>query len=319
NLSNPTGGSNFQTFRDAAYALNTRGVSGPVTFNVTPGIYGVGNKCIINNVAGTSSTNRIVFQSSGAGEVLLSDTGTASVNDFIIMLSGADWVTFDGINMRDVSTVAVGQLNRGYYLNAYRGIDGPRNNTIKNCKITLGGALTPPGASIGVLGTGFIGGTSTVNVPSYPSGSADSTKLQNIRVNKSDRGIGFFVPINSLAPLANHVLSFHNDVEISNCVLGDSIALGSATSPNVIGFIPQGCRNLNMFGNRVDSLRNMLVSSTGGITAIALQISSGKVHSNSIKHMFSSNTTSAVPVLTGIQGGPSLGDTLFIYNNLVTG
>ncbi|HLT24244.1 MAG TPA: hypothetical protein VK004_03895, partial [Ignavibacteria bacterium] len=27
NLSNPTGGSNFQTFRDAAYALNTRGVN----------------------------------------------------------------------------------------------------------------------------------------------------------------------------------------------------------------------------------------------------------------------------------------------------
>lgn len=310
NPSNPPSATNWQTFRAAADSLNRRGINGNITINVSPGIYGVGNRFYLDDVSGTSSTNRITFQKSGAGQVLLADTGTASVNDYAILIDGTDWVTFDGIDIRDVSTVANGQLHRGYYLSAYRSLDGPKNVVIKNAHIVLGGALAPPGASIGVVGTGMNGGTT---FPAIQSSSCDSIKIQNVRVNKSDRGIGFFIPL--FTPTS--AFAWHRDIEISGCVLGDSISIGSRTAPNAIGIIPQGTKDLRVFNNRIDSLGNYLVSSTGAVTGIACQLSTGSVYNNIIRNVTSSNLTSAVPVLTGIQAGPNSGDNLYVYNNLI--
>lgn len=310
NPSNPPSSTNWQTFRAAADSLNRRGINGNITIDVSPGIYGVGNRFYLKDINGTSSTSRITFQKSGAGQVLLADTGTSSVNDYAILIDGADWVTFDGIDIRDVSTVANGQLHRGYYMSAYRSLDGPKNITIKNSHIVLGGALNPPGASIGVLGTGMNGGAT---FPAIQSSSCDSIKVQNVRVNKSDRGIGFFIPLFS----PTSAFAWHRDIEISGCVLGDSISIGSRTAPNVIGIIPQGTKDLKVFNNRIDSLGNYLTTSTGAVTGIACQLSTGSVYNNVIRNVTSSNPTSAVPVITGIQAGPNSGDDLYIYNNLI--
>lgn len=310
NASNPPSSTNWQTFRAAADSLNRRGINGNITINVSPGIYGVGNRFYLKDISGTSPTNRITFQKSGAGQVLLADTGTASVNDYAILIDGADWVTFDGIDIRDVSTVANGQLHRGYYMSAYRSLDGPKNIVIKNTHVVLGGALNPPGASIGVLGTGMNGGAT---FPAIQSSSCDSIKIQNVRVNKSDRGVGFFIPLFS----PTSAFAWHRDIEISGCLLGDSISIGSRTSPNAIGIIPQGTKDLRVFNNRIDSLGNYLTTSTGAVTGIACQLSTGRVYSNVIRNVTSSNPTSSVPVITGIQAGPNNGDDLYVYNNLI--
>ena len=312
NSSNPPSGTNFQTFRAFADSISKRGVSGPVTVNVAPGIYGPGNRCIFFPIAGTSSTNRITIQKSGAGEVVLADTGTTSVNDFMILINGADWMTFDGIDIRDGSLSLNGQLNRGYFLNAWRGFDGSRNITIKNCHIVLGGVLNPPGASIGIVATGIMGSSSS---QAEQTGSCDSLTVQNVRINKSDRGIGTFVPVRTVP--SQHVTAWHRKVEISNCILGDSISIGSRTAPNVIGIIPQGTKDLNLFNNRIDSLGNYLTTSTGSVTGLACQFSTGRVYNNVLRNMTSAHPTSATPILTGIQAGPNNGEDLYVYNNLL--
>ena len=241
---------------------------------------------------------------------MLADTGTASVNDYAILIDGTDWVTFDGIDIRDVSTVANGQLHRGYYMSAYRSLDGPNNVVIKNSHIVLGGALNPPGASIGVVGTGMNGGATW---PTIPSSTCDSVKIQNVRVNKSDRGFGFFGAfMTGTIPTA-----WHTDIEISGCLLGDSISIGSRTSPNPIGIIPQACKELSVFNNRIDSLGNYLTTSTVAVTGIACQISSGRVFNNTVRNLFSAHPTVITPVVTGIQSGPNSGEQAFIYNNLI--
>jgi hypothetical protein len=310
NPSNPPSATNWQTFRAAADSLNRRGITGNLTINVSPGIYGVGNRFYLDDISGTSSSNRITFQKSGAGQVLLADTGTASANDYAILIAGADWVTFDGIDIRDVSTVANGQLHRGYYLSSYRGLDGPNNIVIKNSHIVLGGALNPPGASIGVVGTGMNGGAT---FPTIPSSTCDSVKIQNVRVNKSDRGFGFFGAFMT----GTIATAWHTDIEISNCLLGDSISIGSRTAPNPIGIIPQGCKELSVFNNRIDSLGNYLTTSTAAVTGIACQISSGRVFNNTLRNLFSAHPTVITPVVTGIQSGPNSGEQAFIYNNLI--
>jgi hypothetical protein len=310
NFANPTGGSNFQTFRDAADALNLRGISGPVTFNVAPGIYGNNNRFYLNPISGSSPTNRITFQKSGAGQVLIADTGTVSTQDNAIMVSGADYITFDGIDIRDVSTLSTGQIHRGYYLNAFRGQDGPKNIIIKNAHVVLGGVLAPPAGAFGVLGTGIIGGATW---PGIQTGSCDSIKIQNIRVNKTDRGIGFFIPLMTGGLAA----AFHRDVEISNCILGDSIAIGSRTSPNPIGLIPQGVKDANVFNNRIDSLINPITTNTVSVTGIACQLTSGRIYNNVVRNLVSANLTSVTPILTAIQAGPNAGENLYIYNNLI--
>src|SRR5690606_37766833 len=139
----------------------------------------VGNRFVLTPVTGSSSTNKITFQNSG-GPVTIADTGTASTSDYLIMLGGCDWVTFDGINVYCAGTVAGGLIDRGYYLNAYRGMDGARNNIIKNGTITLGGNGNAPAFSAGILGTGLIGG---VGIRPETGGTLDSNKIQSMKIN----------------------------------------------------------------------------------------------------------------------------------------
>src|SRR3972149_9573542 len=58
---------NFTTLQDAADALKSRGVSGPVTFNIRPGIYmrdgGLSSVMVLDSIiAGISPINRMTFQ-----------------------------------------------------------------------------------------------------------------------------------------------------------------------------------------------------------------------------------------------------------------
>jgi hypothetical protein len=65
----------FSSFTLAANALNTKGVGGPVIFNVRPGTYS--EQIILNTVSGSSCINTITFQSENndSASVVLNGTG----------------------------------------------------------------------------------------------------------------------------------------------------------------------------------------------------------------------------------------------------
>jgi hypothetical protein len=130
----------YATIAAAITALNSSGVgSGGVTFNVAAGFTETASNLIIT-ATGTSA-NQIVFQKSGSGAnpLITAGVGVSTSLDGIIILNGADYVTFNGIDLLDpaTNTTSTTRMEWGYALLKVDATNGSQNNTIKNCSITL--------------------------------------------------------------------------------------------------------------------------------------------------------------------------------------
>ena len=88
---------NYPSFTEAIVALNSRGVSAPVVFNVYGGDYN--EAIILNQVNGASTTNTITFLDA-SGTARLNYTGATAV-DGVVKISGGDHFIFDGIDIVD--------------------------------------------------------------------------------------------------------------------------------------------------------------------------------------------------------------------------
>src|SRR5437764_718598 len=112
----------YATIAAAVTDLNTQGVgAGGVTFNVAAGY----TETLVSglNVTATGTvTNPIIFQKSGAGAnplinaqvgtVLLSTAATTL--DGIFTFNGSDFVTVDGIDLKDNNLVGAAMMEYGY-------------------------------------------------------------------------------------------------------------------------------------------------------------------------------------------------------------
>jgi hypothetical protein len=91
------GGSNpdFRTFNDVAIALNTRGICGPVTFNVRQGTYG--DRMQLNPIVGSSAVNFITFRPDPANTQpveLIAGNNQAAADNHTIFLNGTRFIQF---------------------------------------------------------------------------------------------------------------------------------------------------------------------------------------------------------------------------------
>ncbi|HYG16880.1 MAG TPA: hypothetical protein VEC12_14070, partial [Bacteroidia bacterium] len=132
-------------------ALNSNGVgSGGVTFNVAAGSV-FNERPPVLTVKGTAA-NPVVFQKSGSGnnpKVVPNSAGTLtpgtyySHGDAIIRLSGARYVTFDGIDLEENTayTTATEFSETGYNILKENATSGCKYITIKNCRIKLSSSL----------------------------------------------------------------------------------------------------------------------------------------------------------------------------------
>ena len=121
----------YNTFHDAAAALNTQGVCGPVTFNVRDGYY---NESVeIKSFPGSSAINKVIFQSQSldSTKVILDTTtsGGYSSRGVTVKLNGATYVTFRKMTM----TNAGGSYT---YDDVVQLTGGASYNTIENCVLT---------------------------------------------------------------------------------------------------------------------------------------------------------------------------------------
>jgi len=126
----------YPTFTAAVAALNC-GISAPVVFNVLPGSGPYNEQITIPQIIGANATNTITFN--GNGETITFAT-TASPNNYIIRLDGADHITFDSLNI-----VTQSALNN-FAIHLTNNAD---SNTINNCIIDLTSALTNTGTTNG--------------------------------------------------------------------------------------------------------------------------------------------------------------------------
>ncbi|SDG84067.1 hypothetical protein, partial [Psychroflexus sediminis] len=102
-------GQNYNTFNEAIDELNTIGISGPVTFKVSSGIYD--EKLSFLNFPGNSCETPVVFESaSGVNtDVVLQHTFTA-YNDFVIEINGADGISFKNMTLTHTANVYYGRI-----------------------------------------------------------------------------------------------------------------------------------------------------------------------------------------------------------------
>ncbi|NOY37966.1 MAG: hypothetical protein GXO83_10385 [Chlorobi bacterium] len=136
----------YATFTDAADDLNSRGISGPVTFMVRNGSYN--EQINLYSISGASNTNRIIFQSESgdSSSVEISFSSTVD-NNYVIQLTGADYIT-----LREITVSALDNT----YSKAIRFFGNANHDSIANCVInadltgvTSNGAIDSWEANIG--------------------------------------------------------------------------------------------------------------------------------------------------------------------------
>lgn len=143
-LSRVTGGSNFQTFSEAATALAC-GIQGPIVFNIAPGTYT--EQVVLGQINNTSATNTVSFIGAGKASTILTNTGTSAADMITVLLNGTDHITF-----RDMTIASPGVgfgvgilLTNSADSNMFVNLDIVMNNTstaTTTAGIALSGSLT---------------------------------------------------------------------------------------------------------------------------------------------------------------------------------
>ncbi|MBL4709709.1 MAG: choice-of-anchor J domain-containing protein [Flavobacteriales bacterium] len=140
----PTGGTNFESFKDLEFVLNNIGVSGAVIVNVMPNTYN--ENFTLNAIPGASATNTITIDGGAATTTTIAHD--KSVSNFTIGLLGTSYVTFKNLSVITASgTTATDKW--GYSI---------RNNsqhiTIDSCIVLLPIASTTDVAGIQISAQG---------------------------------------------------------------------------------------------------------------------------------------------------------------------
>lgn len=142
-------GCDYPTLTAAVTALNGNGVgSGGVVFNVSANYVERLTASLVITASGTAA-DPIVFQRSGVGAnpILTAYVGTTTTSDAPVKIRGGDYITIDGIDLKDTSfnTTTTTQMEWGYALVKFQNsapFNGCQNVTIKNCTVNLNRTYT---------------------------------------------------------------------------------------------------------------------------------------------------------------------------------
>lgn len=172
---NPSGSGpdNYTSFTAAINALNSAGVGqNGVNFNVAAGLT-FNEPAILPEIIATGTLeNPISFRKSGTGaNPLVTISGTTGSSDYVFKLAGADYVSFDGIDVANFGSET--GLEYGFWLTDTAMAGGSSNNAVMNCAINLSRA-----------------NSNTTGVYSEASTSPNSSNhYQNISINNAYNGI----------------------------------------------------------------------------------------------------------------------------------
>ena len=236
---------NYLTFTDAINDMITCGISGPVVFNVLSGSGPFNEQITIPSIIGASGVNTITFN--GNGEIITSTTSSSARS--IILLDGADHITFDSLVVQTQSSTN----NFAIQL-----INDADSNTINNCIVDLTSALTSTsttnagivisGSLTGATTAGASGAYNTITNNHIIGGyygltinGASSTSESMNNVIENNRIEDFYYYATYLRSISNSSISF-NDISRPNRT--------STSLFNGLYFVTSGERN-TIEGNRL--------------------------------------------------------------------
>lgn len=275
---------NYTSLTNAINDLNSRGVSGPVTFTLTQDNYNITYETFpltINEFIGASATNRVTIKPATG----LNVTITSNVGNGAFRLNGADFVTINGSNNGTNSrnlTIANSANGTCVWLSSLGFNAGATNNIITNTNI-VGNSLTT-----GVTGI-VITGNSTAN----DGDDNDNNTISFNSFNKMSTGIfvrgGSTGLVDSLRILNNRIgsdtalqiVDFKGidmaRVNASNINSNTVFGMVSATTQKAAIELNGAVTNTNINTNII---RNIEYVGTGGWAARGISASIGTGNNN---------------------------------------
>ena len=186
-------GGDFATLTAAVAALNSRVMTGPVTFVLTDNTYaGETFPIQINPNGGNSATNTLTIKPASGVSPVISGISTTG----LIVLNGIDYVTIDGSNSggssRDTTLTnnGTGTTSAVIWGQTLGTADPTTNNTIKNLNVS-GNASTTTFAGIGfgssTIGTGDASEPGTTTTGSRTTTSRSSSSASSRRAQRAQR------------------------------------------------------------------------------------------------------------------------------------
>lgn len=267
---------NYASIQNAIDSLNTYGVgTGGVNFQIAAGqVFNLTSNTFALKIT-TSGTiaNPIVFEKSGPGEnPLLNITGGSGTTDAGIWLNSADYITFNGIDIKDAGSSTSNYLEYGFYLSG-SSTDGCSHNTFKNLSISLTQSNTSAYCIY------------SVSSATVASGKNSSNIIQNVTMKRAIRGI-YFIGVTGLEDEGNTVQNVLIDsLGISASSAGQAITMSYQDGASILNTVASnltgnGIYGINMsnsmnFTIQGDTLRNLTNGSSAAVYCIYFTNSSG--------------------------------------------
>jgi PKD repeat protein len=213
-----TGGTNFKTWTDFSTSIVSNGVNGAFTLNVITN--GYNRQLDLPAIGGASPTNTITIK--GNGKVLYSDT-----TDAVILMSGIDYLTIDGLVIRNTRNNANVKGIRVY--------NGSDYNTIKNCTIEFSN-LTSTSTTAGAYIAFSASSTSSTTTSATNLGSFNTITKNLMRTtNSNSPGPAFGIAVQGNS-------SNYSSTAQNNTITGNTIE----------NFYSMGIRNYYTNGNQIN-------------------------------------------------------------------
>ncbi len=302
-------GCDYPTFSAAISDMMNRSVgTGGVTFNVSSGTYN--EHLFINPIPGVSATNPVIFQkASGTVEIACSGTSaTSGSSDVIVYLNGCDYITFDGINVRDAGTSTSNYNEFGYYIHNYNSIDGATNLVLKNLSVSLNRADSN---SIGIY--------QVCDTPTNATGTNSNNRYLNLKISDCQVGIELFSTSSSYWDNGNEIGSLSTSLtDTSRFTIGatGTNSIGGAADACGVSIWRQGTVNIH------DCDISNIYSESGKAFGILMSGCSGtgEIKRNRIFNIYSaSNAVNGMDILSGSTLTTKIYSN-FIYNlNAISG
>lgn len=183
---------NYPTVAAAIAALNSSGAGpGGVTFNVASGYtetFPSATSGLITTQTG-SQTNPIVFQKTGSGaNPLITAANGKGMTDGIITVAGCDYITFDGIDLKDnpVNSGSDEWFEWGYAILKESASNGSQFVTIRNCNVSMTFYYEN---SVGIYSGNHIAQSSVQLTVTAQSGTNSRLRIYSNTLNDSYSGI----------------------------------------------------------------------------------------------------------------------------------
>ena len=279
-------GGDYATFTAAINDLNTVGVgTGGVTFNVAAGTYAENPPAI--NVTGTSA-NPIIFQAAPGARVNPVLTPAGGTGTFGFKLNGADWVTFDNIDVNGPAT-----LIYGYWLAAVTD-NATNNNTIKNCTITI-----PYGSSTNYAIYSYYATNAPNTGNTFLNNTIDSNTYYGIYVYGSstsgNENQSTTIQGNTFTGIRNYAIYHYNG--IGTVISGNTIAYANGTV-GICGIYSNGATSTTqIYDNIIDD--GVGGSNTSTHYGIYILEGTNQIYNNTIRNVAVTSSSHYVFYVTG--------------------